>query len=175
MVVLTRERTRQFVVQAYIAGPQNVDLQETGPLWLKFEEALSNSVALKGAVPSCKAGIYLTICFHPQVVNHHLISHDKKRMEARCSFFHTTKPTTTWKFLFCTVLEHYLFHKFLLFICRPIYFSASNSCLWVFCTDEIEFPSFLIMQYIFLPFHCLLFLRMFSSLFKLVAPAFFTA
>ncbi|XP_050942400.1 uncharacterized protein LOC103489631 isoform X2 [Cucumis melo] len=37
-----RERTRQFVVQAYIAGPQNVDLQETGPLWLKFEEALSN-------------------------------------------------------------------------------------------------------------------------------------
>ncbi|XP_023553668.1 uncharacterized protein LOC111811152 isoform X2 [Cucurbita pepo subsp. pepo] len=37
-----RERTLQFVVQAYIAGPQNVDLQETGPLWLKFEEALSN-------------------------------------------------------------------------------------------------------------------------------------
>lgn len=42
VVVLIRERTLQFVVQAYIAGPQNVDLQETGPLWLKFEEALSN-------------------------------------------------------------------------------------------------------------------------------------
>lgn len=40
---------------------------------------------------------------------------------------------------------------------------------------KMKYPSFLIMQYIFLPFHCLLFLRMFSSLFKLVAPAFFTA
>lgn len=49
-----RERTRQFVVQAYIAGPQNVDLQETGPLWLKFEEALSNYEDNKsGAQGSC--------------------------------------------------------------------------------------------------------------------------
>lgn len=37
-----RERTPQFVVQAYIAGPKNVNLQETGPLWLKFEQAMSN-------------------------------------------------------------------------------------------------------------------------------------
>ncbi|KAM6582848.1 hypothetical protein CsatB_009850 [Cannabis sativa] len=36
-----RERTPQFVVQAYIAGPKNVNFQETGPMWLKFEEALS--------------------------------------------------------------------------------------------------------------------------------------
>lgn len=36
-----RERSPQFVVQAYISGPQNVNLQETGPLWLKFQEALS--------------------------------------------------------------------------------------------------------------------------------------
>lgn len=42
MVVVIRERTRQFVFQAYISGPQNVDLQEPGPLWLKFEEALSS-------------------------------------------------------------------------------------------------------------------------------------
>jgi hypothetical protein len=40
--MITRERTPQFVVQAYIAGPKNVNLQETGPLWLKFEQTLSN-------------------------------------------------------------------------------------------------------------------------------------
>lgn len=39
---LSRERTLQFAVQAYMAGPQNVNLQETGPVWLKFEEALSH-------------------------------------------------------------------------------------------------------------------------------------
>ncbi|XP_059444996.1 uncharacterized protein LOC132176728 isoform X2 [Corylus avellana] len=37
-----RERTPQFVVQAYIAGPKNVNLQETGPLRLKFEQAFGN-------------------------------------------------------------------------------------------------------------------------------------
>lgn len=37
-----RERTPQFVVQAYLEGPKNVNLQETGPSWLKFEQALSN-------------------------------------------------------------------------------------------------------------------------------------
>ncbi|KAK6123888.1 hypothetical protein DH2020_042379 [Rehmannia glutinosa] len=36
-----RERDLQFVVQAYLSGPQNVNLQETGPLWVKFEEALN--------------------------------------------------------------------------------------------------------------------------------------
>ncbi|PIA37696.1 hypothetical protein AQUCO_03000324v1 [Aquilegia coerulea] len=36
-----RERTAQFVVQAYLGRPDNVNLAETGPLWLKFEEALS--------------------------------------------------------------------------------------------------------------------------------------
>ena len=36
-----RERPPQFVVQAYLAGPKNVNFQETGPMWLKFEEALS--------------------------------------------------------------------------------------------------------------------------------------
>lgn len=36
-----RERSPQFVVQAYLGGPENVNLQATGPLWLKFEEALS--------------------------------------------------------------------------------------------------------------------------------------
>lgn len=39
---MSRERTLQFAVQAYMAGPQNVNLQETGPVWLKFEEALSH-------------------------------------------------------------------------------------------------------------------------------------
>ncbi|CAI0555478.1 unnamed protein product [Linum tenue] len=42
-----RERTPQFVVQAYLAGPQNVRLQETGPLWLKFEQALGNYEDMK--------------------------------------------------------------------------------------------------------------------------------
>ncbi|KAK9275684.1 hypothetical protein L1049_022951 [Liquidambar formosana] len=37
-----RERTPQFIVQAYLGGPKNVNLQETGPVWLKFEEALSS-------------------------------------------------------------------------------------------------------------------------------------
>ncbi|KAL3643126.1 hypothetical protein CASFOL_013941 [Castilleja foliolosa] len=36
-----RERDLQFVVQAYLCGPQNVNLQETGPIWVKFEQALS--------------------------------------------------------------------------------------------------------------------------------------
>ncbi|GER52779.1 hypothetical protein STAS_30265 [Striga asiatica] len=36
-----RERDLQFVVQAYLSGPQNVNLQEASPLWIKFEEALS--------------------------------------------------------------------------------------------------------------------------------------
>ncbi|XP_022148060.1 uncharacterized protein LOC111016834 isoform X2 [Momordica charantia] len=49
-----RERTRQFVFQAYISGPQNVDLQEPGPLWLKFEEALSSYEDTKiGTQGSC--------------------------------------------------------------------------------------------------------------------------
>ncbi|KAF3448768.1 hypothetical protein FNV43_RR09481 [Rhamnella rubrinervis] len=37
-----RERAPQFIVQAYMVGPKNVNFQETGPMWLKFEEALSN-------------------------------------------------------------------------------------------------------------------------------------
>ncbi|MCL7032646.1 hypothetical protein MKW94_000620 [Papaver nudicaule] len=36
-----RERSPQFVIQAYLGGPENVKLQETGPVWLKFEQALS--------------------------------------------------------------------------------------------------------------------------------------
>ncbi|CAL5401090.1 unnamed protein product [Camellia sinensis] len=43
----SKERTPQFVVQAYLAGPKNVNLQETSPLWLKFEEALSRYEDLK--------------------------------------------------------------------------------------------------------------------------------
>uniref|UniRef100_A0A2N9FFQ5 Transglycosylase SLT domain-containing protein n=1 Tax=Fagus sylvatica TaxID=28930 RepID=A0A2N9FFQ5_FAGSY len=42
-----RERTPQFIVQAYIAGPKNVNLQETGPLWLKFTQALGNYEDIK--------------------------------------------------------------------------------------------------------------------------------
>ncbi|XP_012087347.1 uncharacterized protein LOC105646157 isoform X2 [Jatropha curcas] len=48
-----RERTPQFVVQAYLAGPKNVNLQETGPFWLKFEEALSNYEDIKKDPGSC--------------------------------------------------------------------------------------------------------------------------
>lgn len=35
-----RERTDQFIVQAYLKGPENVNLQETGPLWTKFQETI---------------------------------------------------------------------------------------------------------------------------------------
>ncbi|KAI0495598.1 hypothetical protein KFK09_021900 [Dendrobium nobile] len=35
-----RERSQEFVVQAYMGGPENVNLQETGPFWKKFQEAL---------------------------------------------------------------------------------------------------------------------------------------
>ncbi|KAL8461862.1 hypothetical protein ACS0TY_033092 [Phlomoides rotata] len=36
-----RERTLEFVVQAYLSGPQNVSIQETSSLWDKFEEAMN--------------------------------------------------------------------------------------------------------------------------------------
>jgi hypothetical protein len=45
--LLNRERTPQFVVPAYLSGPKNVNHQETGPLWLKFEQALSNYEDIK--------------------------------------------------------------------------------------------------------------------------------
>ncbi|KAJ8763050.1 hypothetical protein K2173_023255 [Erythroxylum novogranatense] len=48
-----RERTPQFVVQAYLAGPKNVNLQETGPLWLKFEQALGKYEDIKKNSGSC--------------------------------------------------------------------------------------------------------------------------
>ncbi|KAI3414918.1 SLT domain-containing protein [Psidium guajava] len=48
-----RERTPQFVVQAYLGGPENVNLQETGALWHKFEEALSNYGDVKRESGSC--------------------------------------------------------------------------------------------------------------------------
>lgn len=38
--VLPRERSYQFIVQAYLCGPENVNLQETGPFWNKFQQAL---------------------------------------------------------------------------------------------------------------------------------------
>lgn len=37
-----RERTPQFVVEAYLSGPKNVNVQETGPLWLRFKDTVSN-------------------------------------------------------------------------------------------------------------------------------------
>ncbi|CAK9175001.1 unnamed protein product [Ilex paraguariensis] len=48
-----RERTPQFVVQAYLAGPKKVSFQETDPIWLKFEEALSRYEGLKKEQGSC--------------------------------------------------------------------------------------------------------------------------
>ncbi|XP_073002147.1 uncharacterized protein [Typha latifolia] len=35
-----RKRNHEFIVQAYLGGPENVNVQETGPLWNKFQEAL---------------------------------------------------------------------------------------------------------------------------------------
>lgn len=39
--VKIRQRTPQFIVQAYLAGPKNVNLQETGHHWLNFEKAVT--------------------------------------------------------------------------------------------------------------------------------------
>nr|XP_029118720.1 uncharacterized protein LOC105039682 isoform X4 [Elaeis guineensis] len=36
-----RQRSHEFIIQAYLGGPENVNLQETGPFWNKFLEALS--------------------------------------------------------------------------------------------------------------------------------------
>lgn len=49
----SRERTPEFVVQAYLSGPQNVNLQETGPLWLKFQETLTRYEDNKQEQGSC--------------------------------------------------------------------------------------------------------------------------
>ncbi|XP_031394359.1 uncharacterized protein LOC116205744 isoform X2 [Punica granatum] len=48
-----RERTPQFVVQAYFVGPQNVNVQETAAVWLKFEEALGKYGEMKRESGSC--------------------------------------------------------------------------------------------------------------------------
>ncbi|KAL9365059.1 hypothetical protein Peur_042932 [Populus x canadensis] len=48
-----RERTPQFVVPAYLSGPKNVNRQESGPLWLKFEQALSNYEDIKRDPGNC--------------------------------------------------------------------------------------------------------------------------
>ncbi|XWS27609.1 hypothetical protein CRYUN_Cryun26dG0131400 [Craigia yunnanensis] len=48
-----RERNLQFIVQAYIAGPKNVTLQETCPMWLKFEQVLSSYEPRKRNEGSC--------------------------------------------------------------------------------------------------------------------------
>ncbi|KAL6888452.1 hypothetical protein ACP4OV_009478 [Aristida adscensionis] len=37
-----RERSHEFIVQAYLGGPENVNLQETGPFWNQFLEALAH-------------------------------------------------------------------------------------------------------------------------------------
>ncbi|XP_044467975.1 uncharacterized protein LOC123197703 [Mangifera indica] len=47
------ERTQQFIVQAYLAGPKNVNLRETSPSWLKFEQALANYEGTKRSQGSC--------------------------------------------------------------------------------------------------------------------------
>ncbi|XP_031115092.1 uncharacterized protein LOC116019124 isoform X3 [Ipomoea triloba] len=48
-----RVRSPEFIVQAYLSGPQNVNLQETGPHWLKFQEALIRYEDLKKGSGSC--------------------------------------------------------------------------------------------------------------------------
>ncbi|XP_028803828.1 uncharacterized protein LOC114758893 [Neltuma alba] len=48
-----RERTPEFVVQAYLVGPKNVNPQDTGPLRLKYEEAISKYEEIKRNHGSC--------------------------------------------------------------------------------------------------------------------------
>ncbi|KAF3322489.1 Transglycosylase SLT domain-containing protein [Carex littledalei] len=35
-----RQRSYEFIVQAFLSGPENVNLQETGPHWTKFQDTL---------------------------------------------------------------------------------------------------------------------------------------
>ncbi|PSR92597.1 UDP-glycosyltransferase [Actinidia chinensis var. chinensis] len=69
-----RERDPQFVIQAYLAGPKNINLQETGPLWLKFEEALSRYENLKKDQGSCtilyadKSHVYISGSFMCKII-----------------------------------------------------------------------------------------------------------
>ncbi|XP_039126818.1 uncharacterized protein LOC120262965 [Dioscorea cayenensis subsp. rotundata] len=48
-----RRRSHQFIVQAYVGGPENVNLQETGPIWQKYQEILSSYEADKKGQGSC--------------------------------------------------------------------------------------------------------------------------
>ncbi|KMS99133.1 hypothetical protein BVRB_2g047760 [Beta vulgaris subsp. vulgaris] len=48
-----RERSPQFIVKAYLSGPKNVNLEETCPSWLKFEEELSYYEGIKRESESC--------------------------------------------------------------------------------------------------------------------------
>lgn len=60
MYAISRSRTPEFVVQAYILGPKNVNLQDSGPQWLKFEEALGkyeDTKKLKYVRSTCKLKI----------------------------------------------------------------------------------------------------------------------
>ncbi|KAF7084049.1 hypothetical protein CFC21_087744 [Triticum aestivum] len=48
-----RERSHEFIVQAYLGGPDKVNLQETGPYWKKFLEALIHYEDPKKDQTSC--------------------------------------------------------------------------------------------------------------------------
>nr|XP_029143989.1 uncharacterized protein LOC112704057 [Arachis hypogaea] len=59
-----RERTPEFVVQAYCVGPQNVNPQDTNTLWLKFEEALSSYQDRKGFTLVNTFDMPNSLCFY---------------------------------------------------------------------------------------------------------------
>ncbi|KAJ0980820.1 hypothetical protein J5N97_009075 [Dioscorea zingiberensis] len=48
-----RQRSHQFIIQAYLGGPENVNLQETGPILHKFQEILSCYEGEKKGYGSC--------------------------------------------------------------------------------------------------------------------------
>ncbi|GAB2276347.1 hypothetical protein Dimus_011077, partial [Dionaea muscipula] len=48
-----RERSPKFIVQAYLWGPKNVNPNEAGPAWLKFEEELSHYEGITREEGSC--------------------------------------------------------------------------------------------------------------------------
>ncbi|KAH6836667.1 hypothetical protein C2S53_005418 [Perilla frutescens var. hirtella] len=62
-----RERSLQFIVQAYLCGPHNVNIQETGPLWDKFEEVLYRYQNPKSSSSS-------GISFMMMMFLHHIVS-----------------------------------------------------------------------------------------------------
>jgi hypothetical protein len=57
-----RERSHEFIVQAYLGGLENVNLQETGPFWNQFLEALKHYQDPKKYTSAFRTTFYFHKC-----------------------------------------------------------------------------------------------------------------